>query len=145
MKQYQIKNNIIKYNKFLIRRQFMNKVILCGNLTKDMDVKIIKGKTKKDNDVIVGRFTVAVNEGYGENRKATFIPVTIFNKMVENLEEQLIKGTKVNVVGKLDIKNEETEEGYKTYVSVIAEEIQLLKVADTEDKKDKKHSKGGKK
>ena len=25
----------------------MNKVILCGNLTKDMDVKVIKGKTKK--------------------------------------------------------------------------------------------------
>ena len=123
----------------------MNKVILCGNLTKDMDVKIYKGKTKKDNDNIVGRFTVAVNEGYGENKKATFIPITIFNKMVENLEEYLIKGTKVNIVGKLDIKNEETEEGYKTYVSVIAEEIQLLKVADTEDKKEKKYNKGGKK
>ena len=123
----------------------MNKVILCGNLTKDMDVKIYKGKTKKDNDNIVGRFTVAVNEGYGENKKATFIPITIFNKMVENLEEYLIKGTKVNIVGKLDIKNEETEEGYKTYVSVIAEEIQLLKVADSEDKKEKKYSKGGKK
>ena len=122
----------------------MNKVILCGNLTKDMDVKIYKGKTKKDNDNIVGRFTVAVNEGYGENKKATFIPITIFNKMVENLEEYLIKGTKVNIVGKLDIKNEETEEGYKTYVSVIAEEIQLLKVADSEDKKEKKYNKGGK-
>ena len=123
----------------------MNKVILCGNLTKDMDVKIYKGKTKKDNDNIVGRFTVAVNEGYGKNKKATFIPVTIFNKIVENLEEYLIKGTKVNIVGKLDIKNEETEEGYKTYVSVIGEEIQLLKVADTEDKKDKKYSKGARK
>ena len=123
----------------------MNKVILCGNLTKDMEVKIYKGKTKKDNDNIVGRFTVAVNEGYGENKKATFIPITIFNKMVENLEEYLIKGTKVNIVGKLDIKNEETEEGYKTYVSVIADEIQLLKVADTEDKKDKKYNKGGRK
>ena len=123
----------------------MNKVILCGNLTKDMDVKIYKGKTKQENDNIVGKFTLAVNEGYGENKRATFIPITIFNKMVENLEEYLIKGTKVNIVGKLDIKNEETEEGYKTYVSVIAEEIQLLKVADTEDKKDKKYSKGGKK
>ena len=123
----------------------MNKVILCGNLVKDMDVKVIKGKTKKSDDIIVGRFTLAVNEGYGENKKATFIPITIFNKMVENLEEYLIKGTKVNIVGKLDIKNEETEEGYKTYVSVIAEEIQLLKVADTEDKKEKKYSKGGKK
>ena len=132
----------------------MNKVILCGNLTKDMDVKIFKGKTKKDNDTIVGRFTVAVNEGYGDNKKTTFVPVTIFNKTVENLEEYLIKGTKVNIVGKLDIKNEETEEGYKTYVSVIANEIQLLKVATPEypdeddeikNNQNKKYNKGGRK
>lgn len=132
----------------------MNKVILCGNLTKDMDVKIYKGKTKKDNDTIVGRFTVAVNEGYGDNKKTTFIPVTIFNKTVENLEEYLIKGTKVNICGKLDIKNEETEDGYKTYVSVLANEVQLLKVATPEypdedeeikNNKNKKYNKGGKK
>ena len=120
----------------------MNKVILCGNLTKDMDVKIIKGKTKKDNDVIVGRFTVAVNEGYGKNKITTFVPVTIFNKTVENLEEYLIKGTKVNVVGRLDINNIQTEEGYKTYVSVVSNEIQLLKVAETDEKS---YKKGGRK
>ena len=123
----------------------MNKVILCGNLVKDMDVKVIKGKTKKDDDVIVGRFTLAVNEGYGENKKATFIPVTIFNKTVENLEEYLIKGTKVNVVGRLDINNVETEEGYKTFVSVVSNEIQLLKVAIPEEYEPKKYNKGGKK
>lgn len=132
----------------------MNKVILCGNLTKDMDVKIYKGKTKKDNDTIVGRFTVAVNEGYGENKKTTFVPVTIFNKTVENLEEYLIKGTKVNICGKLDVQNKETEDGYKTYVSVLANEVQLLKVAtpeypdeddEIEKNKNKKYNKGGKK
>ena len=126
----------------------MNKVILCGNLTKDMDVKIYKGKTKKSDDTIVGRFTLAVNEGYGENKKATFIPVTIFNKTVENLEEYLIKGTKVNVVGRLDINNIETEEGYKTYVSVISNEIQLLKVAELkedEEQEEKRYKKGGRK
>ena len=123
----------------------MNKVILCGNLTKDMDVKIIKGKNKKENDIIVGRFTLAVNEGYGDNKKATFIPVTIFNKTVENLEEYLIKGTKVNIVGRLDIQNVETEEGYKTFVSVISNEIQLLKVADPQETEEKTHKKGGRK
>ena len=64
---------------------------------------------------------------------------------MENLEEYLIKGTKVNVVGRLDIKNEETEEGYKTYVSVISNEIQLLKVAIPEEYEPRKHNKGGKK
>ena len=123
----------------------MNKVILCGNLVKDMDVKVIKGKTKKADDVIVGRFTLAVNEGYGENKKVTFIPITIFNKTVENLEEYLIKGTKVNVVGRLDINNVETEEGYKTFVSVVSNEIQLLKVSIPEEYEPKKYNKGGKK
>ena len=123
----------------------MNKVILCWNLTKDMDVKIIKGKTKKDNFVIVFKFTLAVNEGYGENKKATFIPVTIFNKTVENLEEYLIKGTKVNVVGKLDINNVDFDELYKSYVSVISNEIQLLKVADPQETEGKTYKKGGKK
>ena len=120
----------------------MNKVILCGNLVKDMDVKVIKRKTKKADDVLVGRFTLAVNEGYGDNKKTTFIPVTIFNKTVENLEEYLIKGTKVNVVGRLDINNVETEEGYKTYVSVVSNEIQLLKVAEIDEKS---YKKGGRK
>ena len=120
----------------------MNKVILCGNLVKDMDVKVIKGKTKKADDVLVGRFTLAVNEGYGDNKKTTFIPVTIFNKTVENLGDYLIKGTKVNIVGRLDINNVETEEGYKTYVSVVSNEIQLLKVAEQEEKS---YKKGGKK
>ena len=134
----------------------MNKVILCGNLVKDMDVKVVKGKTKKADDVLVGRFTLAVNEGYGDNKKATFIPVTIFNKTVENLEEYLNKGTKVNVVGRLDINNIETEEGYKTYVSVVSNEIQLLKVTtseypypddeeEIENNKSKKYNKGGRK
>ena len=123
----------------------MNKVILCGNLTKDMDVKIIKGKTKKSDDTIVGRFTLAVNEGYGENKKTTFVPITIFNKTVENLEEYLIKGTKVNIVGRLDIQNVETEEGYKTYISVISNEIQLLKVADSQETEEKTYKKGGRK
>ena len=123
----------------------MNKVILCGNLTKDMDVKVVKGKTKRSDDTIVGRFTVAVNEGYGDNKKSTFVPVTIFNKTVENLEQYLIKGTKVNIVGRLDIQNVETEEGYKTFISVISNEIQLLKVAEPQETEEKPYKKGGRK
>ena len=38
----------------------MNKVIVSGNLTKDMDVMVSK------NDMNIGNFTVAVNNGYGE-------------------------------------------------------------------------------
>ena len=47
----------------------MNKVIISGNLTKDMDVMVSK------NDVNIGKFTVAVNNGYGENANTQFYPV----------------------------------------------------------------------
>ena len=46
------------------------------------------------------------------------------------------------MVGRLDINNVETEDGYKTYVSVVSNEIQLLKVAETDEKS---YKKGGKK
>ena len=57
----------------------------------------------------------------------------------------MIKGTKVNIVGRLDIQNVKTEEGYTTYVSVISNEIQLLKVADSQETEEKTYKKGGKK
>ena len=50
----------------------MNKVIISGNLTKDMEVNV----TKKD--VLVGKFTVAVQIGYGDNSKTQFYPVVLF-------------------------------------------------------------------
>ena len=50
----------------------MNKVIISGNLTKDMDVVVTK------NDVNIGKFTVAVNNGYGENANTQFYPVILF-------------------------------------------------------------------
>ena len=52
----------------------MNKVIISGNLTKDMDVMVTK------NDVNIGKFTVAVNNGYGENTNTQFYPVRLFQK-----------------------------------------------------------------
>ena len=64
----------------------MNKIILCGNLTKDMDVKIIKGKTKKSNDTIVGRFTLAVNEGYGDNKTSREINELLIEEISELIQ-----------------------------------------------------------
>ena len=54
----------------------MNKVIISGNLTKDMDVMVSK------NDVNIGKFTVAVNNGYGENTNTQFYPVILLTATV---------------------------------------------------------------
>ena len=44
----------------------MNKIIVTGNLTKDMEVEITS------NDKIHGKLTIANNVGYGENQKTNF-------------------------------------------------------------------------
>ena len=59
----------------------MNKVIISGNLTKDMDVMVSK------NGINIGKFSGAVDNGYGENKKTDFYPVILFGKRGEALQK----------------------------------------------------------
>ena len=74
----------------------MNKVIISGNLTKDMDVKVLA------NETIVGNFTVANQVGFGDKAKTNFVPVTMFGQRVESLEKYLVTGVKVLIEGEID-------------------------------------------
>ena len=109
----------------------MNKVIISGNLTKDMDVMVSK------NDVNIGMFTVAVNNGYGENTNTQFYPVKIFCKRVEALQKYLLKGTKVIIDGQIDYNSIQDDEGnWKNYFQIIANDIDIVKFVEVqEDKK----------
>ena len=109
----------------------MNKVIISGNLTKDMDVMVTK------NDVNIGKFTVAVNNGYGENTNTQFYPVILFGKRVEALQKYLLKGTKVIIDGQIDYNSIQDDDGnWKNYFQIIANDIDIVKFVETqEDKK----------
>ena len=109
----------------------MNKVIISGNLTKDMDVVVTK------NDVNIGKFTVAVNNGYGENTNTQFYPVILFGKRVESLQKYLLKGTKVIIEGQIDYNSFQDDEGnWKNYFQIIANDIDIVKFVEVqEDKK----------
>ena len=109
----------------------MNKVIISGNLTKDMDVMVTK------NDVNLGKFTVAVNNGYGENTNTLFYPVILFGKRVEALQKFLLKGTKVIIDGQIDYNSIQDDEGtWKNYFQIIANDIDIVKFVEVqEDKK----------
>ena len=110
----------------------MNKVIISGNLTKDMDVMVSK------NDVNIGKFTVAVNNGYGENTNTQFYPVILFGKRVEALQKYLLKGTKVIIDGQIDYNSIQDDEGnWKNYFQIIANDIDIVKFVEVqeEDKK----------
>ena len=115
----------------------MNKVIISGNLTKDIDVTVSK------NDVNIGKFTVAVNNGYGENTNTQFFPVILFGKRVEALQKYLLKGTKVIIDGQIDYNSIQDDEGnWKNYFQLIVNDIDIVKFVEVqEDKKSNKYKK----
>ena len=101
----------------------MNKVILNGNLVRDMEVRQTKGGTD------VGEFTIANNIGYGEDVKTLFVKCTLFGKRVEALQKYLLKGCKVLIDGQLEINNyhNEKEDTWATYVNIVVNDIDILK------------------
>lgn len=104
----------------------MNKVFINGNLTKDMEVKVLQ------NGNYVGKFTIANTVGYGDKKKTYFIPCTLFGKRVESLEKILVTGAGVSVEGQLDYTSVKDEQGnWKNYTNVIVTEIEITKFKET--------------
>ena len=113
----------------------MNKVIISGNLTKDMEVMVSK------NDVNIGKFTVAVNNGYGENTNTQFYPVILFGKRVEALQKYLLKGTKVIIDGQIDYNSIHDDDGnWKNYFQIIANDIDIVKFVEVQEENKKSNN-----
>lgn len=99
----------------------MNKVILTGRLTRTPEMR------RTDSGMAVGRFTIANNKGYGEKQKTTFVNIVTFAKTAENCDRFLVKGSKVAIVGELEIRQYTDNEGHTRYMTeVIANEVEFL-------------------
>lgn len=84
----------------------MNKVILLGRLTKEVELIISKsGKS-------IGKFTLAINNG--KDKPADFIEVTVFGKTAENMVNYTKKGDMISVEGSIKNNNYE-KDGKKVY------------------------------
>ena len=97
----------------------MNSVQLVGNLARDPEIRFTKtGKA-------VASFTVAVSRSYvpagsQEARELTdFIPVVVWGNLAETCGDNLAKGTRVFVEGRLSVRSYETAEGQKRYVTEV--------------------------
>jgi single-strand DNA-binding protein len=99
----------------------MNKVILMGRLTKDPELRFTSG-----SNTAVCNFTIAVNRQFqkqGEERKADFLPVVAWSKNAEFCGKYFTKGQQVAIVGRLETRTWDDNEGKKHYITeVIAEE-----------------------
>lgn len=99
----------------------MNNWTGIGRLTKDPVVNYIS-----ESQTAVCRFTVAIDDGWGEKKKTNFIPVTVFGKKAESCERFLTKGKLVGVQGKIQTGSYD-KNGQKVYTTdVIANDVEFL-------------------
>ncbi len=102
----------------------MNKVILIGNLTRDPEL------TETSSGISICRFAIAVNRSYGGadgERKTDFFNVTAWRGLGENIAKYAKKGNKVCVVGSIELRNYEDNQGVKrTAVDIVAQDVEFL-------------------
>ena len=100
----------------------MNKVILMGRLTRDPEVRYTQ-----TSNTLVASFSLAVNRRFvrqGEERQADFINCVAWNKTGEFVSKYFKKGQQVGIIGRIQTRNYDDEQGIKHYVTeIIAEEV----------------------
>jgi single-strand DNA-binding protein len=101
-----------------------NRVILVGNLTRDVDVRFTKTGTP------VTDLGLAVNDRVKRNDEwvdeTTFVDVTLWGRTAEVAGEYLSKGSPVLIEGRLKLDTWE-QEGQKRYkLHVVGERMQML-------------------
>lgn len=107
----------------------MNKVILVGRLAQDPEVRYTQsGKA-------VASFAIAVNRFSGQGqREADFIPIVAWEKLAEICGNNLTKGQRVLIEGRLQIRSYETNDGQKRRVAeVIAQNMEFLERKQASD------------
>ena len=98
-----------------------NKVILIGNITKDLELR------HTTSGIAVTSFTIAINTKWKEKEETTFVDIVVFNTTAENCCKYLKKGNPLFVEGRLQQKKWETEDGQKrSKLEVIGERVQFL-------------------
>lgn len=98
----------------------MNTVCLIGRLTRDVEVKYTQ------NNKAVASFTLAVNRKYSKEgeQQADFIPIVTWGKSAEFASKYFKKGMQVSVVGRIETRSWDDQNGQKRYsTEVVAEEL----------------------
>ena len=107
-----------------------NQAVIVGNLAHDPEIRYTNSRKA------VANMTVAVNRMpyNGEDAGCDFIPVVTWDKIAENCERFLRKGSKVLVSGRIQIRSYEAKDGSKRYVTeIVAGTVQFLDTRNAGD------------
>ena len=94
----------------------LNNVMICGRLTKDVDVR-------QAGETTIARTTVAVTRDY-KNKDgeydSDFIPIIAFGKTAEFIEKFFSKGKPIAVTGSIQTGSYTNKDGQKVYTTEVA-------------------------
>ena len=101
----------------------MNKVILCGRLTKDPEVRYSSG----DKQTAIARYNLAVDRRFksqGEEQTADFIRCVAFGRSGEFAEKYFHQGTKIVAEGRIQTGSYQDKDGKTVYTTEVVVENQ---------------------
>ena len=111
----------------------MNKVILMGRLTRDVEVRYSQG----DASTAVARFSLAVDRRFkrdNDEQTADFINCVAFGKTGEFLERYGRKGTKFLVEGRIQTGSYTNKDGQRVYTTdVVVENLEFAESKASSD------------
>lgn len=96
----------------------INKAILMGRLTRDPELRHTNSGTA------VCSFSIAINNGFGENAQTDFINCVAWNKTAEFVSKYFSKGKMIIVIGRISTRSWDGPDGKKNYATeVVANEV----------------------
>lgn len=102
----------------------MNKVYLIGNLTRDPEMR------STTTGISVCNFSIAVNRRVKDangNTQTDFFNIVAWRQLAELCGKFLMKGKKVAVVGSIQTRTYEAQDGSKrTVFDIVADEVEFL-------------------
>lgn len=116
----------------------LNKVILIGRLTKDIDLRT-SGQTTYLNNTLAVQRTFKNKDG---DYDTDFVNIVFFGKQAEYVSSYSDKGMLISVVGKLQIDTylDQKTQTNRTKTSVVCEEVSLLERRKNSEETSKKIS-----
>ena len=104
----------------------MNKVILIGNLTRDPELEETRG------GIAYAKLSIAVNRNYTNedgDRITDFFDFTVWRERAENCCRYLKKGSKVAVIGSIENRTWEDDNGDKHKVRESDRKVSIFDIS----------------
>ena len=103
----------------------INNVTLIGRLTRDAELRYTP------SNIATAQFNIACNRNFKNANDADFINCVMWREQAERFCNWTRKGMLVGIVGRIQTRNYENQQGQRVYVTeVVADSFQVLEKRD---------------